>query len=213
MKPKYISHGVMIMAIGAALTTGAGGQVRTTTFAEMGTPTIMTTVERGEVVRVSGNDLIVRMADGTIRDFLNIPESAKATVDGQELTIHDLKPGMKLQRTITTTTTPRVVTTVETVNGRVFAIMPPSSVILVLEDGTHQQFTIPKDQKFNIDGQVVDAFGLRRGMVISATKMVETPDALVDQEQKVTGTLPVRLAMLRTNEPILLVLSEVKVSK
>ena len=62
-----------------------------------------TTVERGEVVYVSGNDLVVKMDDGQIRNFSDVPESARVTVGGQQLSIHDLKPGMKLERTITTT--------------------------------------------------------------------------------------------------------------
>ena len=55
-------------------------------------------VERGEVVYVSGNDLVVRMENGEVRHFPNIPESARATVDGKQLSIHELKPGMKLER-------------------------------------------------------------------------------------------------------------------
>ena len=69
---------------------------------------------------VSGNDLVVKMADGTIRNFENVPESARVTVDGKQLGIHDLKPGMKLQRTITTTSTPMTITTVQTVKGKVW---------------------------------------------------------------------------------------------
>ena len=45
------------------------------------------------------------------------PKSVKATVDGKQLGIHDLKPGMERQRTITTTTTPQIVITIETVTG------------------------------------------------------------------------------------------------
>src|SRR4026207_1584928 len=63
--------------------------------------------ERGEVVYVSGNELVVKMEGGDVRHFPNVPESARATVDGKELSIHELKPGMKLQRTITTPPTPR----------------------------------------------------------------------------------------------------------
>ena len=44
---------------------------------------------------VDGNDLVVKMEDGTIRHFPNVPESARVTVDGKELGIHDLKPGMR----------------------------------------------------------------------------------------------------------------------
>jgi hypothetical protein len=64
------------------------------------------------------------MEDGSIQHFENIPESAKATVEGKQLGIHDLKPGMKLQRTITATTTPRIATTVATVSGTCHSTTP-----------------------------------------------------------------------------------------
>jgi hypothetical protein len=117
----------------------------------------------------------VKMDDGTIRHVANVPESTKVNVDGRELGIHDLKPGMKLQRTISTTTTPQTITTVKTVTGKVWHISPPSSVILTLEDGTNQQFKIPKGQKFTVDGQQMDAWGLKKGMRVSATTTTATP--------------------------------------
>jgi hypothetical protein len=134
--------------------------------------------------------LVVKMADGTIRHFPNVPESARATVDGKELGIHDLKPGMHLQRTITTTNTSKMMTTVQSVTGTVWKVNPPLSVILTLEDGKNQQFKIPKGQKFNIDGQTVDAWGLKKGMRISATRVVEAPVDVVTQQAKLTGTMP-----------------------
>ena len=168
----------------------ASAQVQTEQTATAGKATKDVQVERGEVVTVQGNDLIVKMEDGSIRHFPNVPESARITVDGQQLGIHDLKPGMKLQRTITTTTTPQMVKTVQTVTGKVFFVNPPRSVILTLEDGTNQQFKIPQGQKFNINGQMVDAFGLKKGMVVSATKIVEAPETVVSQQRKVSGTMP-----------------------
>ena len=119
----------------------------------------------------------------------NVPESAKATVDGREVGIHDLKPGMKLQHTVTTSTTPKTITTVQTVTGKVWHVQPPSRVILTLED-VNQSFTIPKGQKFNIDGRMVDAWGLKKGMNVSATKVVESPVTVVAQEKKLTGEMP-----------------------
>jgi hypothetical protein len=171
-----------------ALSTAAQVQTKTTT--KTGQSSEVVRVEHGEVVAVEGNDLIVKMADGSIRHFENIPESTKITVDGRELGIHDLKPGMLLQRTITTTTTPKVVTTVQTVKGKVWYVNPPLSVILTLEDGTNQSFKIPKDQKFNRDGQMVDAFGLRKGMLVTATKIVEVPMSVTTQQKTVSGTMP-----------------------
>jgi hypothetical protein len=94
---------------------------------------------------------------------------------------------MKLQRTITTTTIPKTITTVQSVKGKVWAINPPLSVILTLEDGQNQQFKIPKDQKFNVDGQMVDAWGVRKGMTITATKIVEVPTVEIIKKKSVTG--------------------------
>ena len=173
-----------------AVTLSLSAQVETKTTTATGQPNVVTKVERGEVVTVSGNDLVVKMADGTLRNFENVPDSARVTVDGKQLGIHDLKPGMKLQRTITTTTTPMTITTVQTVKGKVWAIQPPLSIILTLEDGKNQQFKIPEDQKFDVDGQMVDAWGVRKGMIITATKIVEQPATEVTQEKTVTGTAP-----------------------
>src|SRR6516164_3068448 len=150
-------------------------QVQTDTQTASGQATKTVQVERGEVVMVSGNDLIVKMEDGTIRHIANIPESARVTVNGQSLGIHDLKPGMKLERTITTTTTPKIITTTKSVTGTVVQVTPPLAVTLRLEDNSVQRFNIPSGQRFNIDGQNLDAFGLKPGMKISATKVVEEP--------------------------------------
>jgi hypothetical protein len=174
-----------------AFTLSLSAQVETKTTTATGKATVVTKVERGEVVTVSGNDLVVKMADGTLRNFENVPASARVTVDGKQLGVHDLKPGMKLQRTITTTSTPMTITTVQTVKGKVWAITPPLSIILTLEDGKNQQFKIPEDQKFDVDGQMVDAWGVRKGMIITATKIVEQPAVEVTQEKTVTGTVPV----------------------
>ncbi len=170
-----------------AFTLSLSAQVETKTSTEVGKANVVTKVERGEVLTVSGNDLVVKMADGTLRNFENVPESARVTVDGQQLRIHDLKPGMKLQRTITTTSTPMTITTVQTVKGKVWAITPPLSIILTLEDGKNQQFKIPEDQKFDVDGKMVDAWGVRKGMIITATKIVEQPAVEVTEKKTVTG--------------------------
>jgi hypothetical protein len=168
----------------------ANGQVQSQTSSTQGAPTKEATVERGEVVYVSGNQLIVKMEDGQLKDILHVPETARVTVNGKQLGIHDLKPGMKLERTITTTTTPRTVTTVQSVEGKIWHITPPNSVTLTLNDGTNQTFTIPQGQKFNVDGQMMDAFGLKKGMKITATKVVESPETVISKQSHVTGTMP-----------------------
>jgi len=102
-----------------------------------------------------------------------------------------------LQRATVTATTPQVVTTVETVTGKVWHVQPPSMVILTLENNENQQFKIPKGQKFTVNGKETDAWGLKKGMVVSATRVTETPLTSVSQNQHVTGTLP-------AGEPVLI---------
>jgi hypothetical protein len=147
-------------------------------------------VERGEVVYVSGNELVVKMENGEVRHFPNIPESARATVDGKELSIHELRPGMKLQRTIVTTTTPRTVTTVRTIQGKVWQVSPPNSVVLTLADGSNKQYKIPKGQKFMIEGQEKTAFELKKGMNVSVTAMTTVPETVVAEQRRTTGSAP-----------------------
>src|SRR6516165_656811 len=173
-----------------AFTSSTCAQVQSTTTTTVGVPTKEVKIESGEVVAVAGNNLFVKMADGTTRDFPNIPESARVTVDGQKLSIDELKPGMKLVRATVTTTTPQVVTTVQTVTGKVWQVNPPLAVILTLENGQNQEFKIPDGQKFMVDGTETDAFGLKKGMVVTATKVVETPVTSVTTQKAVVGTMP-----------------------
>ena len=173
-----------------AFTCGMSAQVKTQTSTTSHAPSHEVSVARGEVVHVSGNDLIVKMEDGTIRHFDHVPESDRVTVNGQELGIHDLKPGMKLERTLTVVTTPQTITKVQTVSGKVWQVMAPKTVILTLEDGTNQQFNVPQDQKFMIDGRETDVFGLKKGMRVTATKIVEEPVTVVEHRRQLTGTMP-----------------------
>jgi LPXTG-motif cell wall-anchored protein len=190
----------LVLAVGAlclALAASISAQVQTQTSTTTGKATKEVKIESGEVVAVEGNDLFVKMADGNLRHFPNVPESAKINVDGQQLGIHQLKPGMKLQRTTVTTTTPQVVTTVETVTGKVWHITPPLSVILTLENGENQSFKIPEGQKFMVDGKETDAWGLRKGMKVTAMRITETPLTLTSQHTQVTGTMS-------ADEPVLI---------
>jgi hypothetical protein len=153
-----------------------------------GQATQTTEVKRGEVVYVSGNDLVVRLEDGTIK-HVTVPDDFKFNVDGKDMTVHDLTPGMHLTQTITTTTTPRTVSTVRTISGRVFNVNPPF-VILTLGDGTNKQYKVPQGTTFNIGGERRTVFDLRRGMNVSATVVTETPETVVASKRVVTGQAP-----------------------
>jgi RNase P/RNase MRP subunit p29 len=215
MKPGNWTKTPLVLLLGAlcwAFTISTNAQVQSEKSTTVGRTTMQVELERGEVVLVDGNDLVVKMEDGTIRHFPNVSESATATVDGKQLGIHDLKPGMKLQRSIITASTPQTITTVQTVTGKVWHVSPPTSVILTLEDGTNQSFKIPNGQKFTIDGQQVDAFGLRKGMVVTATKIVEVPETLVTQKKYVSGSMPTPPPAPPADAPMLIATTEATAS-
>ncbi len=204
MKLTRISMRTLLAAgLFLAFTVSISAQVQKQTTATEGTSTHQVKVERGEVVYVSGNDVVFKGENGEIR-HVTVPAGATAVVDGKTITVADLKPGMVLQKTITTTTTPKVITEVQTIKGTVFHVVPPISVILTLENGENQSFKIPKGQKFNVDGNMVDAFGLKKGMRISATKVVETPLTVLTQRAKVTGTMPPPPEPIPADTPIMI---------
>ncbi len=194
---KLISKPIFGLMMGAIVSVAAAttllAQDTTQTQVRTGTPTSTTSVEKGEVLYVSGNDMIVKMDTGEVR-HMNVPDTARATVDGKELSVHDLKPGMKLQRTITTTTTPKTVTAVRTIQGTVWAVIPPSNLILSFPEGGNKQYNVPKDQKFVIDGKTYTAFELRKGMKVGATVVSESTENVVSETRRATGTAPVAAA-------------------
>jgi hypothetical protein len=205
---KTIMRGLLVGgALCMAFSSPAASQVQTTEKVEHGPAVHNVTIERGEVVYVSGNDMVVKMEDGSLRNFDNVPDSTTVNVDGKQLNVHQLKPGMKLERQTVTTTTPRVITRVETVTGRVWHVQPPRSVTLTLENGQNQTFRIPEGTSFTVNGQPTNAWGLRRGMTVSAQRVTEIPETVVTQQVKKTGTMPPPPSVPTQDVPILIVMT------
>jgi hypothetical protein len=192
-------------ALCMAFALPSAAQVQTTKTTTHGESTKSVKVERGEVVYVSGNNVVIKGEDGQLRHFNDVPDSVTVNVDGQQLNVHQIKPGMKIEKQTITTTTPRVITTVQTVTGTVWHVQPPNSVVLKLEDGTNQQFKIPQGQKFMIGGKETDAWDLKKGMKVSAQKVVEEPETMITQEVARTGKMPPPPPPPKEDVPILVV--------
>jgi hypothetical protein len=104
--------------------------------------------------------------------------------------VRELAPGTKLTQTITTTTTPRYVNTVRTVEGRVWHVNAPTSVILTLPDHTNQVFNVPSHAKFTIDGREKSVFDLKKGMKIKATVVTDDEHTVIEQSKLAFGQAP-----------------------
>jgi len=188
----------------ALISAGVWAQDIATSTTQKGPSTYETAVRSGTVVYVSGNELLVKLSDGEVEDFIVSPTQT-FTVDGKQVTIRDLKPGTHLTQTITTKTTPSVITTVRTIDGKVWHVNPPTYVILTLPDGTNKEYRVPKDQIFNVNGAKDTVFQLKKGMMVSATVVKEEPVAEVSEHKAVRGVTPKSQAQVPDTVDTLLV--------
>jgi len=150
-----------------------------------------THVQNAEVIHVSGHEIVVELENGKF-ELLNLGQDATLQVDGKDLTVHELRPGTKLSQDIHTVTTPREVTTLRTLNGKVWHVNPPNHLIVSLPEGETREFTVPDDAVFHIDGKDRTLFDLRKGMKFSATVMRLEPLQSVTVHTVVTGQAPPR---------------------
>lgn len=160
-----------------------------TTQQTAGTATVTTETISGEVVKVEGNTLVVKMSTGELRTFSNIPDTRRATVDGKEVGVRDLKPGTRLTATITRTATPVTVRTTTVKTARVWYVAAPT-VILTHPDGTNKQYNVKEDVRFTVNGQPATVFDLRPGMTVSAEKIVEEEKLEITTASRVVGQSP-----------------------
>ena len=141
-----------------------------------------------EVLAVTGNQLDVKLPEGTRE--LTVPDDFRFTVNGQQLSVHQLKPGMKGTATITTRTTVTPVTVTEMKNGQV-VVRSGAGIIVRTGEGV-KSFTQGDVDKRGVkivrDGQPVQLSELREGDRLSAVIITSLPPKVMT-EQEVNATL------------------------
>jgi hypothetical protein len=194
-KHTLFSLAFVIPAFLCAMTVGIAAQdithPSTTKAIEPPTHEVQTThVKNAEVIHVSGHEVVVEVENGKF-ELLNLGEDFKFQVDGKDLTVHELTPGTKLSQEIHTVTTPQEVTTLRTVNGKVWHVKGPH-LILSFPEGENKAYTVPDGIVFHINGEDKTVFDLRKGMDISATVLTVAPLQSVTMHTVVTGQAPPR---------------------
>ena len=172
-----------------ALAVGAWAQDTSTATVQHGPSSFETQVRNAEVVYVEGNDLVLKLENGRLEHMI-VPDTDKFHIDGRELNVSELTPGMKLTESIITTTTPRYVNTVRTIEGKVWHVNAPKTVILTFPDGTNKQYTVPDHAKFTINGEKKTVFDLRKGMKVQATVVTDETETVLESAKHVVGTAP-----------------------
>jgi len=141
-----------------------------------------------EVLAVTGNELDVKLPEGTRE--LTVPDDFRFTVNGQQMSVHQLKPGMKGTATITTRTTVTPVTVTEIKNGQV-VVRSGAGIIVRTAEGV-KSFTQGDVDKRGVkivrDGQPVQLSELREGDRLSAVIITSLPPKVMT-EREVNATL------------------------
>lgn len=145
----------------------------------------------GEVVAVYGDTLVVRMSTGEVKEF-HPPADRKFNVDGQMLSVSELKPGTKLSATVTTTKTPEVVRTVVLKNAEVVKVQ--GSSLFVKQDGQFKSYTVPAGFTFVVDGGLVPVSKLTPGTKLNAEIVYKSETIHTEQEVMVAGSAPAPIA-------------------
>ena len=148
-----------------------------------------TETKKFQVIAVDGNKLVVSLPEGTKE--LTVPDDFRFTVDGQSLSVHQLKPGMAGTATITTTVTTIPVTVTEVKNGTVMQAMG-TSIIVRTSDNQIKMFSQGDIDKRGVKimrgGQPAQISDFRANDKLSATIVTTFPPKVLT-EKEVQATL------------------------
>ena len=173
MSKAGLTLGLLCLTAGAALAQQTTSATQTKTF---------------EVLAVDGNQLVVKLPEGTRE--LTVPDDFRFTVNGQQMSVRQLKAGMKGTATITTRTTVTPVTVTQVKSGTV--MQSSGSSIIVRTDEGIKIFTQTDADKRGVkimrDGQPAQISDFRQGDQLTATIITSKPPRVMT-EKEVKATL------------------------
>jgi hypothetical protein len=137
---------------------------------------------------VDGNTLVVKLPEGTRE--IAVPDDFKFIVNGQPMTVRELKPGMSGMATITTRTKSTPVTVTEVKNGEV-VLAQGGSIYVRTPDGQTKAFTQSDIDKRGIkivrDGKPAQVSDFHQGDQLTATIITtKAPQVVTDKEVQAT---------------------------
>lgn len=171
---------VAVSLCGLVWLTAAAAQAQQTTTS--------TETKTFEVIAVDGQTLVVRLPEGTRE--LTVPDDFRLIVNGQPVSVRELKPGMTGTATITTRTTVTPVTVTQVKDGTVVHVA--GSTIMVRTAEGVRSFTQSEVDKRGVrivrEGKPAQLSAFRVGDRLSATIITTKPPTVVT-EKEVQATL------------------------
>jgi hypothetical protein len=171
-----------------SIIVGAGLVAGLSAMASAQTTTTSSETKKFEVIAVDGNQLVVTLPEGTRE--IAVPPGFMFTVNGKQLSVQQLKPGMAGTATITRSTTVTPVSATEVKNGTVVQASG-ASIIVRTADG-FKMFTQGDVDKRGVKimrgGKPAAVSDFRPGDELSAIIITSLPPRVVS-EQEVNATL------------------------
>jgi LPXTG-motif cell wall-anchored protein len=168
---------MMRTCVGVALCLGLAG------VSAAQTTSTTTHTRKFEVIGVDGNKLVVKDEHGT--EEITVPDDFRFDIDGKQMSVHDLKVGMKGTATITATTTVTPVFATEVRNAEVMQASGPS--IIVRTDQGLRMFgpadVTRRGATLYRNGQPARLNDFRRGDRLTATIVTEERPKVVTERQ------------------------------
>jgi len=170
----------VVLTVGTLVCLAAGAWAQATSTASE--------TKKFEVIAVDGNQLVVNLPEGTRE--IAVPAGFLFNIDGKQMSVQELKPGMKGTATITTKTTVTPVTVTEVKNGQV--VIASGGAIYVRTGGDVKMFTQGDIDKRGVKimrgGKPAAVSDFRAGDTLSATIITSKPPQVVT-EKEVQATL------------------------
>ena len=161
----------------------AAAVVGVTSVVSLAQQSATTETKAFEVLAVDGNQLVVRLPEGTRE--LTVPDDFRFNINGQQVSVHELKVGTKGTATITTRTTVTPVTVTEVKNGTV--VQASSGTVIVRTDEGVKMFSQgdidKRGVKIMLDGKPAQIVDLHQGDRLSATIITSRPPKVMTEKE------------------------------
>ena len=169
----------------------AGADAQTTTTHQSAGAKQMTDVSTitGSVEWVVGNRLLVKLEPSGQYRYFDVPPDRQFFIDGKPRLVGDLQLGTILTATVITHSRPVTERTTTITNGTIWYVSG-NYVIVTLENGENRYYVVPPEYRFTVEGKPASVSELKKGMKVSATKIVEQPKTELSTTVVVSGKSP-----------------------
>jgi hypothetical protein len=176
--------GVGLLAVSAAIATAQQPSITKTTQTGQPQTSTKTRTVNTTVVSVNGNKVVGQDAAGKATEY-TIPDGFKFKFEGRDIGVADLKPGMNVSATITTTTTMTPVYVTEYRTGKVL-VVSGNNIIVRGPQGNRvfsNQDAVKQNVKIMREGKEVALSDLRAGDNFTAVIVTDEPPRVVSERE------------------------------